>query len=609
MTRVSRSALAWAIPAALVVTVSIGITLRQARASSEPVPARFSGSKVVLKMPSLLPSPELSTRVTVAIVRDEAAASFYTRPATLDSIVRRWRAALAAVGADARIVPSTAIGAARTARVIVVPSSPCLTIATREAIEMAGARGQGLILTGSVGVNDAGCRRLGYGLVVAVTGASRVAPLDARPMVYVTIPYGGPLSADIPPAAKLDLSPASQVALRLLGRDGLYTGYTHEPLAVTGQPLLDGAIAHSTYRGARVVYWGFELTNAVQKPWNRAILSLLVRNSVAWTARIPISTVEPWPNNHQGAVALAQDVEDQYTNARYAADTLRAIGVPGTFFLMSDLARRNKRTTRLLQRTGEVGSHSENHRLLGGTSPERQLTRLETTQRDLTELLGEKVSGLRPPEEQFDVATMSGWLAAGGSYLMGANDARCLAPELLPIGRDTLLLLPRTGDDDFGVLGPRRSQDPAAVAALLESEFRWIRALGGVYALSYHSQLLAKPVHLPALAQLARTIASDSTVWIATAADIAGWWRRRSQLHTSVRAADRNRLVITVRNRGQTGVRGSVIRVHQPSAVTAMRSSGQLLPSEPGVIRVLIPFIAAGDTKVVTVAATTSVPR
>jgi len=197
---------------------------------------------------------------------------------------------------------------------------------------------------------------------------------------------------------------------------------------------------------------------------------------------------------------------------------------------------------------------------------------------------------------------MRAWLAAGGSYIMGANDTRCLAPELLSIGRDTLVMLPRTGDDDFGILGPQRSHDQGAVAALLESELAWIRALGGLYALSYHSQLLAKPEHLPALAQLARTIASDSTVWVATASDVATWWRARSHLQTSARLSDRNNLVITVRNRGPTGARGSVIRVLQPSSLEAMRSTGKLLPSEPGVTRVLIPFIAAGDTKVISVA-------
>ena len=585
MTRAKHSALAWGVPAALVVLLSIAITLRQARAgSSEPPPKRFSGSAVVLEMPSLLRSPALPSRVTIAIVRDDAAAQFYTRAASLDTIVRGWKDALTAVGANARIVSSSALASARDARVLVIPSSPCLTVATREAIEMAGARGQGLIMTGAAGLNDAGCRHLGYGLVVAVTGASRVEPLEQRPMVYVTIPYGGPLSADIPPGSRLDLNPASQVALRLPKRDALYTTYDLDPAAVAGQPLVDGALAHSTYKGARVAYWGFGLGDAVSRPWNRAVLSLLVRNSVAWAGKIPLPSVEPWPNNHQAAAAFTQDVEDQFTNARYAADSLEAIGVPGTFFLVSNLARDNKRVSRRLFKAGEVGSHTENHALLGGTSQERQSARLAITQHDLSDIIGQKVSGLRPPEEQFDVATMRAWLSAGGTYLMGANDSRCLAPELLGIGRDTLVLLPRTGDDDFGMLGPGRSQNPAATASLMESEFVWTRALGGLYALSYHSQLLSRPEHLPALARIARAVAADTTVWIATGADISNWWRGRGGLQSSARLVSANRLDITVRNRGKTGVRGAVIRVAQPSTnePASATANGRLLPSEAG---------------------------
>src|SRR3954469_1427829 len=422
MTAARRGLLAWAIPAALVIVVSIVISVRQGRAASDPVPTRFSGSTVILKMPSLMNTAKLPSRVRVAVIRDDAAAKFYDKPAALDSIVDSWKSALSAVGADARIVSSSNIGSARSAQVIVVPSSPCLTVATREAIDLAGQRGQGLIVTGVAGINDAGCRPIGYGLVVGITGASRVERLDDRPMVYVTIPYGGPLSADIPPGSRVDLNPASQVGLRLASRDAVYSDYSLEPQPVTGEKLLDGAIAHSVYRGARAVYWGFGVAEVVARPWNRAVLSLLVRNSVAWTARVPISSIEPWPDDHTSATAFVQDVEDQFTNARYAADTLQAIGVPGTFFVISDLARRNPRLTRRLSDAGEVGSHTENHHLLGGLKPERQFERLAVTQHDLSDILGGRIRGLRPPEEQFDSATMAGWLAAGGTYIVGAND-------------------------------------------------------------------------------------------------------------------------------------------------------------------------------------------
>lgn len=551
-------------------------------------------------MPSLLRNPKLPSRVRVAVVRDEAAASYYDpTPATLDRIVEAWRDALVAVGADARIISSRQVANERSARVLVIPSSPCLSVATREAIEIAGARGQGLIVTGSAGLRDAGCKHLGYGLVVALTGASRVEPLDERPAVYVTIPYGGPLALDIPPGARLDLSPANQVALRLPGRDAVYSDYGLDPAGADRQPLLDAAVAHSTYRGARVAYWGFELRDAVARPWNRAVLSLLVRNSISWAAGIPLASVDPWPNNRRAAAAFAQDVEDKFTNGRYAADSLRAIGIPGTYFLVSDLARRNRRLAHQFLKEGEVGTHTEDHRLLGGMRPERQLARLETTQRDLTELIGQPVRGLRPPEEQFDVATMVGWLLAGGSYIMGANDSRCVAPELLPVARDTLVLLPRTGNDDFGAMGATRGKGTAAVAELFYSEFRLARDLGGLYSLSYHSQLLSRPEHLPALARLARWIVADTTVWIATTGEIASWWRSRADLNSTARIVGGNRLEITVRNTGQSAVRGAVLRVLHPTAMRVVSADGQLVASEAGVVRMLIPLIEAGEKKIV----------
>src|SRR3954467_9988367 len=99
MTSAKRGALTWAIPAALVIVVSIVISVRQGRAASDPIPRRFSGSTVILRMPSLLNTAKLPSRGRVAVIRDDAAARFYDKPVALDSIVESWRSALTAVGA------------------------------------------------------------------------------------------------------------------------------------------------------------------------------------------------------------------------------------------------------------------------------------------------------------------------------------------------------------------------------------------------------------------------------------------------------------------------------------------------------------------------------
>ena len=598
--RLGPTALVFGGPAFAVIAISAYVTLRGERidaALARPQPARFSGSTVVQRLPSLLASPKLDDGVPVVVVRDESAASYYNSPTALDTIVDAWRDALVAVGANVRVLSSAAARDDRAARVIVVPSSPCLTVATREALSSAASRGVGVILTGPAGTYDAGCRPLGYGLIVDATGASRAAVLERREMTYVTLPAGSPLSADIPAGARLDLRPGKQIALRHPTRDAFYSDYALQPQPAEREPLLDAALTHASIEGHRVVYWGFELSEVVRRPWDRAIVRLLVRNSVEWVAGEPLSTIEPWPNGKRAAASLAQDVETGFANARFAVDSLRAAGVRSSFYLTSKLARRYERLTRRLAESGEIGTHGDNHRLLGGLSSDEQRSRLEATQRDLVDLVGNEAIGLRPPEEQFDTATMSAWLAVKGDYLFGANDSRSAAPELLRVGHDTLVLVGRVGSDDFAVTA-RRTADAATLAPVFLDEFERVRALGGHYVLSYHSQVLAKPELVPALATVARRLASDSAIWTATVGEVAEWWRSRAQVESHARVTG-DRLRIVVHNAGRRAIGGTVVRVALPEGKRVGRVDGRL-PSNAGTLRLAIPRLEARATKVFT---------
>lgn len=600
MVSVRTDRLTFAIAAAVVVVSSVVLVVRRGIDDAAGDLPRFSGSTIVAELPSLLPAARLPAKLRVAVVRDDAAASFYNSPATLDSIVEAWRVELEAIGADARVVRSGALLDERAAHVLVIPSSPCLTLATREAIDAATARGQGLILTGLAGVNDAGCRSIGYGLIVGLTGAERVEVLEPRAMVYVVLPAGGPLAADIPPGARIELDPAGQVALRQQGRDAYYSDYVLQPQPAKAMPLLDGALVRARRGSAQVVYWGFELNNVDPRPWNRSIARLLVRNSVAWAGRLPLGWVEPWPRGYRAAAVFAQDVEHQFANARFALDSLRAAGVPGTYFLTSKFANRYKRLTRQLAEAGEVGTHSENHQRLGGAPLDVQRARLRSTQRDLTRLLGSTVAGLRPPEEQFDTSTMASWLAAGGKYLFGVNDARVAAPELLQMGDDTLVLLSRIGADDLAAAGLDVQRDPRILAAQFLNDLVKIRALGGLYLFSYHSQLLARPELVPVLARVARATSADSSVWAATTGEVADWWRARAALRVQTRTRA-SAMTVIVSNHGSSTVSDAVARIVLPTPRRVLGASATLLPADAGLVRLALPPIPGGKTMSFTV--------
>ncbi|MFI5228075.1 MAG: polysaccharide deacetylase family protein [Gemmatimonadales bacterium] len=594
------SALACGLLAAAVLGVSVILTRRNADAVTAPRVKRFSGSVVVQGLPSLLESPRLAQPVSVDILRDDESARFYDSPATLDSIIDTWRRALVASGADVRVVAPQNIGSRR-ARVLVIPSSPCLTIASRQAIESAADDGRGLIFTGLTGNRDIGCRLIGYGFIVTATGAARADVLGSRPMVYVAFPAGSPLADGIPPGARLELNPGQQVALRGSSRDAFYSDYSLMPAPADRQPLLDAAVSRSTLGRARVVYWGFELRDVASRPWSVEIARLLVRNSVEWAAGEPTATLEAWPKGRRAAAAIAQDVEDEFGNAAFALDSLNAAHIPGTYFLTTRLAMPYSRLSRALAAEGEAGSHTRNHWVLGGNPADAQRQRLAESQQDLTGILGHATRGLRPPEEQFDVSTLAAWAAEGGTYVFGANDQRSASPELLAVGADTVVLIGRFGSDDFAAVGQHRS-DPRAALGVFLGDFEQTRALGGAYVLSYHSQVLARPEWVPVLAQAARAIASDTTVWCTTTGNIADWWRARAAVTARVDTSSRNRVLVTVHNTGPGAIKNLVVHVRDVTTRAPALSDARLLPAPAGELRLLVPSLMARATRTYTVA-------
>ena len=567
-------------------------------------PPRHSGGAPVLALGSVLPSPTLGRPLHVAVLHDSASDAYYGGRGFLDSLGAAWTAAAREVGATARVVTAAELGTLRADEVLVVPSTPCVSATTFDAIAGAVRGGRGVLLTRHSAVRDAGCTSLGAGVVIGLTGATRLDTLEARDDAYVVFPAGPPLGAELPPGARLELRAGNHVALRKPGRDAYWSDYELDPAPAAGVPLVDAAIVHHQRRGARTVYWGFELTDVVDRPWDRSLARLLLRNSLAWAARQPLAEVEAWPAGRRAAAVIAQDVEDEFANARLALDTLRAIGVRGTYFLVTDLAREHRDLVEDLARHGEIGTHSENHRLLGGLDAGLQATRLRRTQDALRDLTGRAQAGLRPPEEQFDAATLRTWRETGGTYVFASNDGRTASPELLLDAANPVVLLGRVGYDDYAVLRRAGVASPDSQASLYLREYERMRALGGLYMFSYHSNMMARPQHVAALGSLARRISADDDTWLATAGEVADWWRARGALRASVEhGSDGASVAVTVRNGRDAAVDGVVVRIvlGEPRRATGV-SAGRLLPSDAGTLRIAFPRIAPSGVTGVRVA-------
>ena len=580
-----------------VVVLGISVLLVRARpplTEAEAAPSALGDATAMELSPITRPArlPDAAIPVRVALLRDPASVSFSDDAQAYDRALDAWATLFQATGAEVRRV-TPAVAASDRQSVLVVAATPCLSAEARRAMQAAVRSGRGLIFTGVSGVRDGGCREVGYGLLAELAGAARADTVPTANDYYVTVPSGSPLAVDVPPGARIELRPAPHVAVRHAGRDAYYSDRDLNPLPMDQTALVDGAIVHDITGGRRVVYFGFEVGALPEREWEQAIVRLLVRNALALAAGIPLASPDPWPGGHQAAAVVAQDVEDEFANAQHALDTLRAIRVPGTFFVVSDLAKQHQKLTRGMASSGEVGTHTENHGTLGG-SPAAQRRRLATTQHDLTTMLGQPVRGMRPPEERFDQASLLAWKEAGGTYVFGANDGRTPSPEVVNVGDTPFVLIGRTVDDDFLTVRRAKISEPVRLATDQLEAFAKVRELGGLYVMSYHSNMLARPSTVGALGIVARALKADTTVWLTTAGKVADWWLIRHRMETTVTRDEADALTLTVRNGAPVASPAASVTVTLPRGARATMALGSdLLDGQPGTARVRIPPLAS----------------
>ena len=568
---------------------------QRAQAARDEAAARRWAS---IRLVSVLPEARLAAPARVAIMRDRASDRWFNGPATLDTVVRAWEAALAATGATVRVAAPAELLRAGADDVLLVPASPCLGAAARAAVDSALARGRGVVTTWLSGTRDGACGDAGYHFLATLTGASRIDTLDQRPAVHVTFPDGGVLAAGLPPGATIEVRGSHDGALRMLGRDGYYSDGVLNPAPAAGQPMVDAAVTHARRGRGRVVYWGFDLARVVDRPWDRDVARLLLRNSIAWAAGQPLASLAPWPDGRAAALVLLQEVDDSTGNARRALDTLRRAGLPATHFLATRFANDERETARDLAAHGEVASRPDDELRISRTDDE-QANKFRDMRDELGELLGHPVGGIVAPMERLDPAVALAWANAGGRYIVAGNDARTASPELLSVGGRRLVLLPRLADDDARVVRDSGRAHAETLAGRYDAAREKLRAIGGLHLLRYHSGILAREALIPALARTARDAAADSGLWVATANDVASWWLARSGT-TIAATGTADGVELRVTNGGAEPLARAVARVALRDDRSVAAAEGATLMASPtGSATVALPEIAPRATHVV----------
>lgn len=539
----------------------------------------------------------------VAVLQSDASAKLNPdHPEFYFDLARQWESVIKDAREPYRIVRDSDVtrGLGNSADVLVLPWAVCLDDAQRQAIEAFADSGKGLVFSGATGARGGDCSWKGWDFLGRLTGMKRLTANSAA--AFQGAFTGGSFYSGLVPAG-YRLSLAGQATVQ--GSAGKADLYAADARLRPMDAAPGGALAvHGTRGRGRFVWFGFPETMPAKDPADRVILNAYLLSAVRWAGRRPVAAVANWPRAARSAVVVAARVSDSNT-ARSTMSVLRENHTPATFFLDGKTAAQAPELLRSLAELGEIASSGDTPESFGGQAVSRQTTRLADARRRMRNAGGVNLAGFAPSDNLWDAATVTALRDAGFAYYIDRIRATRAVPNLvaapsvsyLPVRQVPLARLEAPFADDFETMAESL---PVALADRLQSDFQIVENAGGVYTLSFRTDLLGSPENAPVLRGLLHTFRSHGA-WMATGSELAEWWIRRERVRADVFQVNDRRIRLAVSNSGRYAIFDSSVYVYLPRVPGALRMIPAMLGGSiphyqidgDGVLRVDFPKLAA----------------
>jgi hypothetical protein len=490
--------------------------------------------------------------------------------------VRQWEIALTEAGvpfgviADQDLTPEIASNST----VLVLPSAVCLSNEQRAAIHTLAKAGVGIVASGAIGARDANCVWRGWDFLTSVTGVQKPEAAPVTQGAFAIFRGGQYFSEVVPAGFRVELPPQELVFGTVKAPDVYRSDGRLHP-AQGDSPEEVALAAHGAYQGSRMVWLGFKetLTEGSGKD-QRAALNQYMAHSVLWVGRQPLAAFGNWPNRSRAAVLLAETI-DTPESAAPAAAVLRQERVSATYLLMSSKAGNAPAALRRLKEHGEIASGGDTTDAFAEQDEGSQTARLVKARAELEGLGSAPIVGFDPPQQVWDASTVDALRNAGYSYYFDRSEFRRAVPQLIIHKEETKWFLPprevelarisTSGATDMEVIA--RYRRPGALGADLADgfvrDFRLTEFVGGLYTLSFRSDLLGAPANTHILRAVIQTMKGDRA-WITSGEQLTAWWSQREKVKVESRMISPTRIRIAITNRSSRPMQNASVYVYLP---------------------------------------------
>jgi peptidoglycan/xylan/chitin deacetylase (PgdA/CDA1 family) len=475
--------------------------------------------------------------------------------------------------------------------VVILPSAVALSEEDRRELQAFRARGGALLATWATGTRNGNGEWESWQFLenMGVRHVGQIAP--SEDIHYLILDGESPVSHTQAAGQRVLLGATAEPLLRVKG-DMTAGRFMNWARILDPERKDEGAVVYSERADdtGRAAFFAFAESTWEARP---TAAYALIDDTLSWLQRRPVMVRAAWPNGKLAAQVIEMDTEDGFPNAMLFADLMEAANYPATFYVLTSVGKLFPEVLARIARRFEIGFHGDVHDSFKGQPASLQAQRIQTMQAELASAISglTGATGFRAPTEGYDATTERLIHQAGiRHHAADPNRSESRLPLVAKLDGvrpdEALIVLPRTQRDDINLYWEKLS--PEQTTQALMADFDLAFQNGALAWLSVHTQnfnadgvlIQAMPGFLDHLKQ------RGDRLWMASAGEVADWWRERERLKLST-SYNGKRLVFDVTVSGNRPLRGASLVVMLPKkSMLPKVQSVKIEMKKPAVIRI-----------------------